>query len=107
MKFRKWEIDWANGKLILSGLVFGLVLEQRKPAKILVTAVLMMFGIVIVYGTVNAYRNHENLKREELRVFRQVEELSEYAKVYINVRPRLSMRLDSAPIGLSIGMRPF
>jgi hypothetical protein len=68
--------------LVLSGIVFGLVLEQRKPAKILVTAVLVMFGIVRVYDTVDAYRNLERVKREELRVFRQVEGLSEYAKVY-------------------------
>jgi hypothetical protein len=68
--------------LVLSGLVFGLVLEQRKPAKILVIAGLVMFGIVRVYDSVDAYRNLERIKREELRVFRQVEELSEYAKVY-------------------------
>jgi hypothetical protein len=67
---------------MLSGLVFGLVLEQRKPAKILVTAVLVMFGLVRVCDTVEAYRNLERVKREELRVFRQVEGLSEYAKVY-------------------------
>ena len=68
--------------LVLSGLVFGLVLQQRKPAKILVTAVLVMFGIVRVYGTVDAYRDLKEIKGEELRVFHQVEELSEYAKVY-------------------------
>jgi hypothetical protein len=68
--------------LVLSGLVFGLVLEQRKPDKILVTSVLVMFGIMRVYGTIDAYHGLEMVKREELRVFRQVEELSEYAKVY-------------------------
>ena len=68
--------------LVLSGLVFGLVLEQRKPATILVTAVLVMFGILRVYDTVDTYRNLERVKREELSVFRRVEELSDYAKVY-------------------------
>jgi hypothetical protein len=68
--------------LVLSGLVFGLVLQQTKPAKILVTAVLVIFGIVRVYGTVDAYRNLKEIKSEGLRVFRQVEELADYGKVY-------------------------
>ncbi len=68
--------------LMLSGLVFGLVLDQRKPAKLLVTVAFVILGIVRVYGTVDAYRNHEQEKRERLRVFHQVEELSEYTKVY-------------------------
>jgi uncharacterized membrane protein len=37
--------------LVLSGLVFGLVLEQKKLAKILMTAVLVMFGIIRIYPT--------------------------------------------------------
>jgi len=69
-------------ELVLSGLVFGLVLEQRKPAKLLVTAALVVFGIMRVYDTSNAYRTIETIRKEELSVSRQVEELSNYSKVY-------------------------
>jgi hypothetical protein len=68
--------------LALSGLVFGLVLEQKKPAKILVTAVLVMFGMVRAYDTLDAYRHIETVKRDGLRAFRYAEEMSEYTKVY-------------------------
>jgi hypothetical protein len=68
--------------LALSGLVFGLVLEHRKPTKILVTAVLVIFGIVRAYDTLDAYRHLETAKREGLRAFRHAERMSEYAKVY-------------------------
>ena len=68
--------------LMFSGLVFGLGLVHRKPAKILVTAVLVMFGIVRVYDTVNTYKNRENIKTEQLHMFHQAEELAEYTKVY-------------------------
>jgi hypothetical protein len=68
--------------LMFSGLMFGLILELRKPSRVMLLLAFGTFALLAVFREIATYRSLNEAKEEQQLVFNKVEHMAGYGRVY-------------------------